>query len=83
MGLSQSEFFSFGKDEANERIKKAKEEYAKQYQKMSKIERYLFVRLSNEALALDESLFSFIAIFGDNKQIRDVKNDLETYSKND
>jgi len=73
---------SFGKEKANEKMKKAAREYVQSLKEMPKENRDLFIQMSNKALSLDDALLSFITMFDSKEQIKEMRDDLKTISKN-
>ena len=49
---------------------------------MPKENRDLFIQMSNKALSLDDALLSFIMMFDSKEQIKEMRDDLKTISKN-
>lgn len=73
---------SFGKEKANEKIKKVTGEYVQSLKEMPKGNRDLFIQMSNKALSIDDALLSFIMMFDSKEQIKEMRDDLESISKN-
>lgn len=73
---------SLGKEKANEKMKKATREYVQSLKEMPKENRDLFIQMSNKALSLDDALLSFIMMFDSKEQIKEMRDDLKTISKN-
>ena len=63
-------------------MKKATREYVQSLKEMPKENRDLFIQMSNKALSLDDALLSFIMMFDSKEQIKEMRDDLKTISKN-
>ena len=57
-------------------------EYVQSLKEMPKENRDMFIQMSNKALSLDDALLSFIMMFDSKEQIKEMRDDLKTISKN-